>query len=130
MDKVNIYCDGASRGNPGPAAIGVIIKDRDGRTLTSISRRIGLRTNNQAEYQAVIAGLEAAQYLGVRQVNLFCDSELVAKQLKGEYRVKNITLKPLYQLVRGLVDHLEGFSVSYIPRHRNKEADNLANMAF
>jgi ribonuclease HI len=130
MDKVNIYCDGASRGNPGPAAIGVIVKDREGRTLTSISRRIGLRTNNQAEYQAVIAGLEVAQYLGVRQVNLFCDSELVTRQLKGEYRVKNITLKPLYQLVRGLADRLEDFRVSYIPRHRNKEADNLANMAF
>ena len=130
IDKVCIYCDGASRGNPGPAAIGVIVKDESGRLLTSVSRRIGLRTNNQAEYQAVIAGLEAAQRLGARQVALFCDSELVAKQLKGEYRVKNRALKPLHQLVLGLAGRLEAFSVSYIPRHRNEEADDLANKAF
>ena len=130
IDKVCINCDGASRGNPGPAAIGVAIKDEGGRLLTSISRRLGRTTNNQAEYAAVIAGLEAAASLGARKVALFCDSELVVKQLKGQYRVKNEGLKPLYQAALGLAGRFEEFKVSYVPRQRNQEADDLANRAF
>lgn len=97
--------------------------------MATVSRRIGLATNNQAEYQAVIAGLEGALRLGARQAAFFCDSELVVKQLKGQYRVKNKALKPLHQLAQGLISRLEGFRISYIPRRRNREADSLANKA-
>ena len=129
-DKVCINCDGASRGNPGPAAIGATIKDESGQLITSISRRLGHTTNNQAEYRAVIAALEEAAKLGAARVALFCDSELVVKQLKGQYRVKNEALKRLYQQALKLSGQFQEFKVSYVPRHRNREADALANKAF
>jgi len=130
LKKVIIYSDGASRGNPGEAAIGVVIKDEHGQIVASISKRIGRTTNNQAEYQAVIAALEKAIRMGVREVELKADSELVVKQLKGEYRVKRVTLKPLYERVRQLQGKLELLTVRHIPREQNAEADNLANKAF
>ena len=129
LKKVVIYADGASRGNPGPAAIGVIIKDKQGRLITSISRRIGRATNNQAEYRAIIAALEEATKLGANQVELLSDSELVVRQINGEYRVKKATLKPLYQQVKQLQSQLKGFTITHIPRHQNTEADGLANKA-
>jgi len=128
-NKVIIHVDGASRGNPGPAAIGATIKDEQGKLIASISRRIGKTTNNQAEYRAVIAALEEAVRLGAKQVELNSDSEFVVKQIKGEYRVKKATLKPLYQRVKQLQNSLEGFTIRYIPREQNQEADRLANMA-
>ena len=130
LNKVIIYVDGASRGNPGEAAIGAVIKDKQGRLIASISQRIGYATNNQAEYRAVIAALEKALKMGVREVELKADSELVVKQLKGEYRVKRVTLKPLYERVRQLQGKLELLTVRHIPREQNAEADNLANRAF
>ena len=129
MKKAVIYADGASRGNPGPAAIGAIIKDERGRLMTSISQRIGRATNNQAEYRAIIAALEEATRLGARQVEIKTDSELVVKQIKGEYRVKKATLKPLYQQVKQQQGSLEGFTITHILRQQNIEADNLANKA-
>jgi len=129
LKKVIIHADGASRGNPGPAAIGATIKDERGKLITSISQRIGRTTNNQAEYRAVITALEEAIRLGIKQVNINSDSELVVKQINGEYRVKKDTLKPLYQQVRQLLGSLEGFTITHIPRHQNPEADNLANQA-
>jgi len=129
-DKVHINCDGASRGNPGPAAIGATIKDESGCLLASISRRLDNTTNNQAEYRAVIAALEEAARLGASRVILFCDSELVVRQLKGQYRIKNEGLKPLHQQALNLSGRFEEFRVSYVPRHRNREADALANKAF
>ena len=92
--KVLIFTDGASQGNPGPAAIGAIIKDEQGRLITSMSQPIGRTTNNQAEYRAVIAALENAIRLGAKQVDMRSDSELVVRQINGRYRVKNATLKP------------------------------------
>ncbi len=127
--KVIIYVDGAARGNPGPAAIAAIIKDEQGKTITSISRRIGTTTNNQAEYRAVIAALEEAVKLGAKQVDVNSDSELVVKQINGKYRVKKATLKPLYQQVKRLQGLLEGFTITHIPREQNIEADKLANKA-
>ena len=128
-EKVTIFTDGASKNNPGPSAIGVVIKDRQGQTITRISQGIGHSTNNQAEYKAIITALKEAIRLGARQVNLNSDSELVVRQLKGRYRVKNAALKPLCQQVKQLQSHLESFTINYIPREQNREADSLANAA-
>ena len=129
LKKVVIFADGASRGNPGPAAIGVTIKDERGELIAFISRRIGKVTNNQAEYRAIIAALEHAITLGANQVEIHSDSELVVRQINGEYRVKKVTLKPLYQQVKQLQGSLESFTITHIPRQQNTEADNLANNA-
>ena len=129
MKRMVIFTDGASRGNPGPAAIGVTIKDEQGRFITSISQRIGRATNNQAEYRAIIAALEEATRLDAKRVDVKMDSELVVKQINGEYRVKKATLKPLYQQVKQLQGLLEGFTITHILRQQNIEADKLANKA-
>lgn len=128
-EKVTIFTDGASKNNPGPSAIGAVIKDQQGQTIARISQGIGHSTNNQAEYKAIIAALEEAIRLGARQVNLNSDSELVVRQLKGKYRVKKAALKPLYQQVKQLQSRLESFTINHIPREQNREADNLANAA-
>ena len=128
-DRVIINADGASRHNPGPAAIGATIKDEQGRLLASISRRIGRATNNQAEYQALIAALEKAIAIGARRIDIRLDSELVVKQMKGRYRVKNAALRPLYLRVGELLSQLEGFTIASVPREQNAEADRLANKA-
>jgi ribonuclease HI len=124
-----IYTDGASSGNPGLAAIGVAIKDEQGNLITTISQRIGTTTNNQAEYRAIIAALEKAVSLGAKEVELRSDSELVVKQIKGRYRVKKATLRPLYQKVVQLIGSLAAFTITHIPREQNREADRLANKA-
>ncbi|MHB8104222.1 MAG: ribonuclease HI family protein [Dehalococcoidales bacterium] len=128
-DRVIIYTDGAARGNPGPAAIGVIIKDESGATVATISRRLEATTNNQAEYLAIIAGLEKAVSLGVRNAVVKSDSELAVNQINGRYKIKNTALRPLYQKVVQLIGSLETFSISYIPRAQNAAADALANKA-
>jgi ribonuclease HI len=127
--KVTIYTDGAARGNPGPAAIGVIIKDETGNTIATISRRLGPTTNNQAEYRAIVAGLEKTLSLGAQYAAIKSDSELVVKQINGLYKVKNAALRPLYQEAVRLIGSLKGFSISYIPREQNSAADALANKA-
>ena len=127
--KLIIHTDGASRGNPGPAAIGVTIKDEQGRQVASISRAIGHATNNQAEYQAIIAGLEKAIQLGAKQVKVLSDSELVVKQINGKYRVKNTSLRILYESIVKLTGSLDAFSIQYVPRTRSTEVDSLANKA-
>jgi ribonuclease HI len=128
-NKVIIYTDGAARGNPGPGAIGVVIKDEAGPILEKISHRLGVTTNNQAEYQAIITGLEKAISLGVKNVAVKSDSELVVKQINGHYKVKNTALRSQYQKVVQLTGSLESFSIAYIPREQNKAADALANKA-
>lgn len=128
--KVIINADGVSRGNPGPAAIGATIKDERGKLLASISQRIGHTTNNQAEYRALIAALKGALKLGVTEVGIYLDSELVVKQVTGRYRVKNAALKPLYSEVKKLLGQLRGFTITHVPRQQNREADKLANAAF
>jgi ribonuclease HI len=127
--RLIVYTDGASSGNPGPASIGAVIKDGQGRAISRISRRIGYATNNQAEYRAIIAALEEAARLGAEEVDIKSDSELVVKQLKGRYRVKKATLRPLYQEVVRLTGSLGAFSITHIPRTQNTEADRLANQA-
>jgi ribonuclease HI len=129
VNTVTIFTDGAARGNPGPAAIGAVIKDEKGKVVATISRCLGTTTNNQAEYRAVIAALEKAAGLGARQVALYSDSELVVKQINGYYKIKQAALRPLYQEVVKLAGMLESFKIAYIPRERNKAADSLANKA-
>ncbi|MFC1990096.1 ribonuclease HI family protein [Chloroflexota bacterium] len=129
IKRVVIFTDGASRGNPGPAAIGATIKDEQGGLISSISQCIGLTTNNQAEYRAIIAALEQAIGLGATQVNVRSDSELVVRQITGRYRVKKASLKPLYMKVMQLQSQLESFTITHIPRQQNIEADILANAA-
>lgn len=127
--KVVIHSDGVSRGNPGLAAIGATIKDEEGKLIARISRRIGTTTNNQAEYRAVIAALEEAIKLGITHVELNSDSELIVRQIKGEYRVKKATLKPLYQQAKQLQNRFKSFAINHIPREQNTEADMFANRA-
>jgi len=129
LKKAVIFADGASRGNPGQAAIGATIKNGRGKLIASISQRIGRTTNNQAEYRAIIIALEEAIRLGIKQVNINSDSELVVKQINGEYRVKKATLKPLYRQVKQLQSQLKGFTITHVLRWQNTEADKLANKA-
>ncbi len=126
--ELTIYTDGASRNNPGEAGAGVYIL-RDGEPLERIARYLGTTTNNIAEYSAAIIGLEHAVRLGASRVSLNADSELLVKQLNGQYKVKNEGLKPLYAKARELIARIGAVEVKYIPRDRNKEADALANKA-
>jgi ribonuclease HI len=129
VDKVTIFTDGAARGNPGPAAIGAVIQDEKGKPVVNISLSLGVTTNNQAEYRAIIAALEKAISLGARQVVLYSDSELVVKQINGQYKIKHTALRPLYQEVVRLTGALADFKIAHIPRERNAAADALANKA-
>ncbi len=126
-DALIVYTDGAARGNPGPAGIGVVIKAPDGKTLRQIAQAIGRRTNNQAEYEAVIAGLRAAAALRAQQLTLRLDSELVARQLRGEYKVKSSDLILLYNRARALMSKFSRMRIEHVPRSRNAAADRLAN---
>ncbi|MDD2252132.1 MAG: ribonuclease HI family protein [Dehalococcoidales bacterium] len=127
--KVIINSDGASRGNPGRAAIGAVITDEHGNVLQSVSRFIGITTNNQAEYKALIAGLEAAVALGASDVTVRIDSELVVKQIKGQYRVKKPELAPLHRRACELLAGFKSHSLEHVFRNLNQEADRLANLA-
>ena len=124
-----IYVDGASRGNPGPAAIGGAIFDDKNRERHRISETIGRATNNVAEYRAAIAGLEAALALGARHVELRTDSELVVRQLDSRYRVRNPGLKRLFARMKDLRWRFASFRAVAIPRQENALADRLANQA-
>lgn len=124
--RVTIYSDGAARGNPGPAGIGIVIKHGQSN-LTEISDYIGKTTNNIAEYMALIRGLEEALVLGTKEVDCFADSELLVKQISGEYKVKNEGLLPLYHHLLSLIKKFKHFSLKHIVREKNKEADLLAN---
>ena len=127
-----LYCDGGSRGNPGPSAVGAVVFDAEQdppALLTSVSERIGITTNNVAEYRALIAGLEAAAGLRARIVHVRADSLLMIKQLRGEYRVKNPNLKPLHAQALRLLGAYEIIDLQHVPREENTEADALVNAA-
>ena len=123
------YADGAARGNPGPAACGAVVIDRDGNELRRIAQAIGRGTNNEAEYRAAIAAVRAALELGATELQLRLDSQLVVRQLQGSYRVRNERLKPLHRELDALTDGLAQFSVHHVPREQNRRADALANAA-
>ena len=124
-----IHSDGSSLGNPGPGGIGVVIRDADGHVLAEISENIGETTNNVAEYRAAIAGLRRARELGAGRVLLRADSELMIKQIKREYRVKNANLKPLYAELMDAAGAFVSFRCEHVRRELNAHADELANRA-
>lgn len=127
--KLFLYIDGAARGNPGPAGIGVVLKGVDGKKVKELHKYIGEATNNVAEYNALIYALQEALMLKADDVVINVDSELVAEQLNGNYRVKNEALKPLFEQVAHLLGGFKSFEVTHIDREQNKEADKLANKA-
>lgn len=123
---VQIFTDGAARGNPGPAGIGIVIRNEK-EVLLEVSDYIGKTTNNIAEYMALIRGLEEALDMGQRHIEVFADSELLVKQIKGEYKVKNEGLAPLFYNVRSLIKKFKQFSITHVPREENEHADVLSN---
>jgi len=123
------YIDGGSRGNPGSAGYGVYVVDPEGKQLARLSASLGIRTNNFAEYSALIAALQFAVANHYGGIKIYADSELLVKQINGVYRVKNPDLRKLYDQAQLLISNLESFSIQHIPREQNREADCLANLA-
>lgn len=135
MEKITIYTDGGSRGNPGPAGIGAVIVGLDGKVLKEVSKFLGKQTNNFAEYEAVIEGLKALKKILGSKVKDFdievkMDSQLVARQLSGEYQIKEETLFGQFIKIHNMqVKDFQNITFTYIPREKNKHADRLANEA-
>jgi ribonuclease HI len=123
------HSDGGARGNPGPAGYGVVIEDQSGRKVAQLSEYLGHQTNNFAEYQGLIAALEYAIQQGPKALKLISDSELLVRQIKGIYKVKNPTLQDLHGRAKELIAQLEWFSIGHALREHNQEADRLANDA-
>jgi ribonuclease HI len=127
--EIVAYIDGGARGNPGPAGYGVHIEDQNGRVIDEFNGFLGTSTNNVAEYNGLVAALKYAQQHGHRVVRVKSDSELLVKQMRGEYRVKNAGLQPLYRQARALADTLDRIVFEHVRREQNKDADRLANLA-
>ncbi len=126
---IQAWVDGASRGNPGPAAAGVVLKDADGHELKTLSVALGTSTNNIAEYSGLLLALQEALAIGAKKVHIFTDSELVAKQWSGEYKVKDASLRVFNRLARHAASHFEDVRVAHVPREQNTLADDAANEA-
>jgi ribonuclease HI len=128
--RLLIHTDGAARGNPGPAGLGAILRDAEtGETLAELATYLGVRTNNYAEWTAVSAALDEAIRLGATHVDLRMDSELVARQIAGIYRVKHPDLKPIHARVMERLRAFSGYTVGHVPRELNTDADRLSNVA-
>ena len=125
----SLYCDGASRGNPGEAGAGAVLIDAFGDIRVQYGEYLGQATNNVAEYQALLLGLTMAQNLGVKKIKVFADSELLVRQINGQYRVKAAHLQPLWQEARQALQAFETHSIAHVPRELNHLADRLANGA-
>jgi ribonuclease HI len=121
--------DGGSRGNPGPAAYGVVVKDGKGEVVTRLKKYIGHNTNNVAEYFGLIAALDYAQTQGIRALRIESDSELLVKQMRGQYKVKSQELRPLFERAKKMAQTLETFRIDHVYREQNREADALVNQA-
>ena len=127
--KLVLHIDGGARGNPGPAAIGVVLSDPSGAEIATLSDTIGEATNNVAEYRALLRGLELAAEHGAREVHVINDSELVARQLTGEYRVKHAVMQELHGQAVALLRGFDAWSIESVPRAQNAWADRLVNEA-
>ena len=128
--RLLIHTDGAARGNPGPAGAGAILRDAaTGEVLAEVAQGLGRATNNVAEWTAVRLALEEARRLGASRVDLRMDSELVARQITGIYRVKHPDLKPIHAAVMALLRGFDGYTVGHVPRELNRDADRLSNVA-
>ncbi len=123
------YVDGAARGNPGPAAAGVVLQSSSGETVKTLSIALGSTTNNVAEYAALVLALQEALLLGAKELHVYTDSELVARQWSGDYKVKDASLKVLFTLASHLKRGFQKLQVTHVPRERNKLADEAANRA-
>jgi ribonuclease HI len=128
-ERVVVYVDGGARGNPGPSGIGVVVTDEQGNELARANDYIGVATNNVAEYRALLLGLERARALGATEVSVVNDSQLIARQLTGEYRVKSDDLRPLHGRALGELGRFERWSIRSVPRAQNELADALVNEA-
>jgi probable phosphoglycerate mutase len=126
---IHAHCDGGSRGNPGPAGFGALITDGKGNVMAELSEFLGTRTNNYAEYSGLLAVIQWAIENGHPRLKVVSDSELMVKQIQGKYKVNSPDLKPLWQTARDRIAKLKGFEISHALRHKNKEADALANQA-
>lgn len=129
MKKLIIYTDGGARGNPGPAGAGVVIYDEHKKKLEEHSKFLGHRTNNQAEYEGVILGLEKAKKFGAKEIDFYLDSELVVNQLAGKYKVKDKDLAPLFIKIWNSTVNYKKINYFHVERERNKEADRMVNEA-
>jgi ribonuclease HI len=130
VNRLLIHTDGAARGNPGPAGLGAILRNAEtGETVAELARFLGVRTNNYAEWTAVEAALAEAQRLGASMVDLRTDSELVARQISGRYRVKHPDLKPIHARVMVMLRSFAAYTVGHVPREQNRDADRLSNVA-
>ncbi|HET9153074.1 MAG TPA: ribonuclease HI family protein [Solirubrobacterales bacterium] len=129
MSRVTVNVDGGARGNPGPAAIGVVLRDGGGRVLEEVGEKIGEATNNVAEYKALLRGIELAAEYGAGEVDLIGDSELVVRQVEGRYKVKNAGIKPLHEEVKRALGEFDSWSIRHVRRAENADADRLVNRA-
>ena len=132
MTELTLYCDGGSRGNPGPAAIGAVVYDTTTdrpQLVATVSECIGVTTNNVAEYRALIAGLEAVAHLHAEVIHVRADSLLIIKQLRGEWKVKHANMRPLHEEARSLLAAYSVVDLQHVPRAENIEADTLVNAA-
>ena len=127
--KARLSTDGGARGNPGPAAYGYVLETEDGQVLAAHGEAIGRATNNVAEYSGLVAGLEKAAELGVRELEVVSDSELLVKQMQGEYRVKNETLRDLWEQANDLEQRFAKVRYTAVKRAHNELADSLVNEA-
>jgi ribonuclease HI len=126
---INAHCDGGARGNPGPSGYGALIQDDHGMVLAELSEFLGIRTNNYAEYSGLLGCLQYALDHGHRRLRVVSDSELMVKQIQGKYKVNSPDLKPLWQEAKNRIAKLDSFEISHALRHKNKDADRLANEA-
>jgi ribonuclease HI len=127
--RVIVHVDGGARGNPGPAAAAAVVSDPDGQVLDEAAEALGVATNNVAEYRALLLGLQRARELGATEVEVVNDSELVTKQINGEYKVKHADLKPLHRAATEVLAEFDHWSVRSVPRAQNAHADALVNQA-
>jgi ribonuclease HI len=127
VPKLTINVDGGARGNPGPAAVGVVVRDADGEVLEERGERIGRATNNVAEYQALLLGIELGAAHGASELELVGDSELIVRQVEGRYKVKDATMKELHAEVKAALQPFDGWSIRHVRREQNAEADRLVN---
>jgi ribonuclease HI len=127
--KLVVNVDGGARGNPGPAAIGVVVSDPDGKVIDELAEPIGVATNNVAEYRALLRGIEWARGLGADELEIIGDSELVARQVSGAYKVKHPAMKPLHDEAMAALRAFGGWRIRTVPRSENARADELVNQA-
>ena len=127
--RVRLFSDGAARGNPGPAGAGAVLLDPEGRVVARLGKFLGIQTNNYAEYMGLLLGLRHARGLGVKELEVLADSELLIRQLQGRYQVKSPTLRPLYEEAAGLLKAFPRVKLTHVPREKNKAADEMSNRA-